>query len=119
MVTANLNTPLMVGQPGNTLTCGVTGAGNLNPMITYQWTRNDGTTVGTNSNMFTPSSVSLSDAGVYTCLATVSSSLLSNSIMMSDNQAVMSQQTNLVHVTLIHTCLLTFNSSKSRICHCL
>ena len=91
-ITANLNTPLMVGQTdNNTLTCGVTGTGNLNPMITYQWTRNDGTTVGTNSNMFTPSSVSLSDAGVYTCRATVSSDLLSNSIVRSDSQVVMIQ----------------------------
>ena len=123
MVTANLDTPLMVGSPGNTLTYGVSGAERLNPTIIYQWTRNDGTTVGTNSNTFTLSSVSLSDAGVYTCHATVSSALLSNSITMSDNQTVMIQSElmdqSVACTDLDSYCLLTSNSSKSRICHCL
>ena len=44
MVTANLNEPLMVGQTDNTLTCDVSGADNFNPMITYQWIRDDGST---------------------------------------------------------------------------
>ena len=81
----------MVGQTGNTLTCDVTVPRNLNPTIAYQWTRNDGTTVGTNSNMFTLSSVSLSDAGIYICRATVSSDLLSNSIVRSVSLGVMIQ----------------------------
>ena len=38
MVTANLNTPLMVGQTGITLTCDVSGASKLNPVIV--WTKN-------------------------------------------------------------------------------
>ena len=105
MVTANLNTPLMVGQTGNTLTCGVTVAGNLNPMTTYQWTRNDGSTVGTNSNMFTLSSISLSDAGVYTCRATVSSNLLSNSITTSGNQTVI-VQSELINEPMFFACNL-------------
>ena len=94
MVIANLNAPLMVGQTDNTLTCDVSGDERLSPTIAYQWTRNNGSTetqVGTNSNTFTLSSVGLSDAGVYTCRATVSSDLLSSSITMSDNQAVMVQ----------------------------
>ena len=81
MVTANLNAPLMVGQTGYTLTCDVSGADNLTPMITYKWTRNDGSTqiqVGTNSNTLTLSPLRLSNAGDYTCSATINSVLLNN-----------------------------------------
>ena len=76
----------MVGQTDNTLTCDVSGADNLNPMITYQWTRNDGSTqtpVGTNSNALSLSPLRLSNAGDYTCSVTVSSTLLSNDIITS------------------------------------
>ena len=44
MIIADLNTPLMVGQTNNTLTCGVSGAERLTPTITYEWTRYNGTT---------------------------------------------------------------------------
>ena len=83
MVSANLNAPLMVGQTGNSLTCDVSGADNLNPMITYQWTRNDGSTqtpVGTNSNTLTLSPLRLSDAGDYNCSVNISSNLLNSPI---------------------------------------
>ena len=83
VVTANRNTPLMVGQTGDTLICGVSGAERLNPTIAYQWTRNDGTIqtqFGTNSNILSFSPVRLSDAGDYTCSATVGSTLLNNDI---------------------------------------
>jgi hypothetical protein len=87
MVTANLNTPLMVGQTGYTLTCDISGADNLNPTITYKWTRYDGTThVRTTSNMIlTFPHLQLSNAGDYNCSATVSlnSSLLNDDIMMN------------------------------------
>ena len=86
MITPNLNEPLMVGQIGCTLTCDVSGADNLNPTITYQWTRDDGSTqtlVGTNSNTLTLSPLRLSNTGDYTCSVTVSSTLLNNDIMMS------------------------------------
>ena len=96
MVTANLNEPLMVGQTGNTLTCDVSGANNLNPTITYQWTRNDGSTqtpFGTNSNTLILSPLRLSNAGDYTCSVTVSSTLLNNDIITSSGtpQRVMIQ----------------------------
>ena len=96
MVTPNLNEPLMVGQKGYTLTCDVSGADNLNPIITYLWTRDDGNTqilVGTSSNTLTLSPLRLSNAGDYTCSVTVSSTLLNNDIMMSadNSQRVMVQ----------------------------
>ena len=73
----------MLGQSGYSLTCDVTGDENLNPTITYQWTRNNGTMtqVGTNSNTLSFSSLSLSDAGRYTCSVTVSSPYLNSNVM--------------------------------------
>ena len=90
MVTTNFNEPLIVGQTGNTLTCDVSGADNLNSTITYQWIRDNGSTqisVGTNSNTFSP--LRLSDAGDYTC--NISSILLDNSVSASNTQSVMIQ----------------------------
>ena len=87
-VTANLNTPLMVGQTDSTITCGVSGADNLNPTIAYQWTRDGGREVSRSSTL-PLSPVGLSDAGNYTCRATVNSDLLTNDVIRSANQIVM------------------------------
>ena len=96
---ANLNTPLMVGQTGYTLTCDVSGAGNLDPMIIYQWTRSDGTTqtqVG-NSRTLNLSPLGLSHAGNYTCNVTVNSVLLNNDITASaDNLQSVTIQSELI-----------------------
>ena len=61
----------MLGQNGYTLTCNVAVDESLNS-ITYQWTQNNGTQtqVGTDRVLsFSP--LRLSDAGQYTCQATV------------------------------------------------
>ena len=72
----------MLGQ-SYSLTCDVTGAENLSPSITYQWTKNNGTQVGTDGVLsFSP--LRLSDAGRYTCQPTVSSPSLSGDITMTD-----------------------------------
>ena len=95
MVTANLNTPLMVGQTDYTLTCDVSGTDNLsNPMIAYQWATNDRTTqaqTGTNLNMFILPPLRLSNAGDYNCLVTVRSSLLRNNITTYSSHRVVIQ----------------------------
>ena len=74
----------MLGQNGYSLTCGVNGAGNLNPSITYQWTKNNDTQtqiqVGANPAVLSFSPLRLSDAGRYTCNVTVSSLHLDNDI---------------------------------------
>ena len=91
MVTANLDPPLMVGQTCYTLTCVISGADNLNPTITYQWTRNNGSTqtpVGTNSDTLTLSPLRLSHASDYTCSVTVSSYLLNGIVTRSATQRV-------------------------------
>ena len=80
--------------------CTVSGAENLNPSITYQWTKNNGTQtqiqVGTYQVLsFSP--LRLSDAGRYTCQATVRSSYLNNNITVTDSQNVTFQsESNLV-----------------------
>ena len=81
----------MLGQNGYTLICSVCGAENFNPTITYQWTKNNGTEtqiqVGDDPTLsFSP--LRLSDAGRYTCQATVSSPQLNNSITMMDSHDV-------------------------------
>ena len=97
MVTANLNTPLMVGQTGNTLTCDVSGAERLNPTITYQWTRNGESVPDIRSNTFNFSPLELSQAGEYTCSATVSSNLLNeNRNAVAGNMQTVTIQSELV-----------------------
>ena len=80
--------PPVVGQ-SYSLTCTVTGAENLSPSITYQWTKNNGaqTQIGAD-RVLSFSSLRLSDAGQYTCQATVSSSYLNNDITIMDTHDV-------------------------------
>ena len=76
----------MLGPSGYSLTCDVTGDENLSSTRTYQWTMDNGTTqtqVGTNSNSLSFSSLSLSDAGQYTCSVTVSSLYLDGNAIAS------------------------------------
>ena len=71
------------------LTCTVTGAGRLiDAMVTYQWIKNGDMLL--NETMVTLSfqSLVISDAGSYTCQATVTSSLLSAPISSNSNNAV-------------------------------
>ena len=67
--------------------CTVTGADpSLNVNIIYQWFKADPTSsemvtrVGTDSSRLHLDSLSLSDVGLYTCVTTVSSDLLSEDI---------------------------------------
>ena len=65
-----------MGQSGYSLICGVTvtGADTGNPSITYQWTKNNGTQTQVGADrVLSFSPLRLSDAGRYTCQATVSS----------------------------------------------
>ena len=77
--------PTMLGQNGYSLTCGVSGADNLDPSIAYEWTKKNGAEtqlqVGSDANVVSFSPLRLSDAGEYTCQVNVSSSYLSNNII--------------------------------------
>ena len=88
MVTPNFNTPLLVGQTNNILTCGVTGAEKLSPTIAYQWTRNGETVPDNNSSTLTLPPFTLSIAGEYVCNVTVGSSLLNSDISTGTPQRV-------------------------------
>ena len=93
-----------MGQSGYSLTCGVNGAENLNSSITYQWIKNNGIPtilVGTNE-VLSFSSLRLSDAGRYTCQATVSSPYLNNDITMTNIQDVRLQSKYLVAIYIIY-----------------
>ena len=72
----------MLGERGYTLTCCVIGGENLNPFITYQWTKNNGTETqiqdGSNPRTISFDPLRVSDAGRYTCQARISSASLSN-----------------------------------------
>ena len=78
------------------LTCTVTGADQLNPMITYQWIKNNTVVSGETQSTLFISSLSLSDAGEYRCDVTVSSTLLSQSISKMSNTHDLTLQSKLV-----------------------
>ena len=64
--------PLPVVGLSHTLICNVLGADNLNPNMTYLWTRSSGQIMA-NTNTLNFHSLQLSDAGEYTCQVTIRS----------------------------------------------
>ena len=63
------------------LTCTVTGAERLtDAMVTYQWLKNGAVISDQTMTALSFSPLAISDAGSYTCQATVTSSLLSDPI---------------------------------------
>ena len=70
---------ISTGEHAFSLNCMISGTGSLDPAITYQWTKNNGTQtqVGlTNNNTLSFSTLRLSDGGQYSCQVTVSSRYL-------------------------------------------
>ena len=61
------------------MTCRVYGAENLNATIEYEWRDHSSMLIG-HSNNHTFTSLGLSDAGLYTCKATITSSYLTERI---------------------------------------
>ena len=63
--------------------------------ITYQWTKSNGSQiqiqVGDDPKVLSFSPLRLSDAGRYTCQATVSSPYLHNDIIITDSQDIIIQ----------------------------
>ena len=80
----------VLGQNGYSLTCNVSGTENLNPNITYQWTKNYGSRVQVDSatRILSFSPLKLSDAGQYTCQVTISSLYLRNDITVMNSQDI-------------------------------
>ena len=83
---------LILGQSGYSLACNVTGVENLNPSITYQWTKDNGTQTqiqtGADPGVLSFSPLRFSDAGQYTCQATVSPHYLNSDITVMGTQDV-------------------------------
>ena len=70
-----------------TLTCTVSGADNLEATISIEFTGpNSGS--GTGTSLQLPLILDLTDAGQYTCTATVSSGLLSNDLIFTDTEDI-------------------------------
>ena len=70
------------------LICSVSRAENLNPTITYLWTKNSDIQLGTNSNTLSFTPLRLSDAANYACMTTVSSIYLEGSIAATNSKNV-------------------------------
>ena len=67
------------------------GAENLNPSVTYRWTKSsDGRQiqVGTNSSTFSFAPVRLSDAANYSCVVAITSGYLTTSITATASLSV-------------------------------
>jgi hypothetical protein len=71
------------------LTCTVTGAERLtDAMVTYQWLKNGAVVSDQTMATLSFSPLTFSDAGSYTCQATVTSSLLGDPITTASSNSV-------------------------------
>ena len=78
----------VAGQSYN-LHCNVTGIEKFSPILSYKWTKNNGTltNVGSNSNILTFSPLRLSDAGQYICHVTASSDVTNERVTNASSQS--------------------------------
>ena len=99
-VVSNSSVPTLGGS--YSLLCTLSGNEYLRSTIIYRWTKSNGTLtqVGTNSNTLTLPSLRLSDRGHYTCMATVASEYLSESINAS-SKSFQLQLSSKSHVLLL------------------
>ena len=95
----------MLEQNNYTLTCKALVADHLCPYtITYRWTKTNSTVtqlpVGTESNTLSFSPLRLSDAGQYTCYATVRSFLKNYNITVMEfqNVKIQSKLSLIIHI---------------------
>jgi hypothetical protein len=72
----------MLGETSYSLTCRVVTGNNVFPTMSYQWTKNNGTTTELEATSDTLSFpfLRMCDSGVYTCYATISSHTLSRDV---------------------------------------
>ena len=91
-ITTRLNEVSTSLQEGYSLICSVNGAENINPSISYQWTKNNGTQIqmqtGSDHQIVSFLHFRLSDVGEYTCQATISSPYLQHDTIAITTQHV-------------------------------
>ena len=73
---------VLIGGQGFSLSCVVSGAENLNPIITYNWIKDNGTqiVVDSHGSVLSLPSLRLSDAGQYSCQVIVNSPYLRDNL---------------------------------------
>ena len=86
-VTANITGVTPIAGHSYTMVCSVNGADNLNATIEHEWRDQSSTSIGHSYNL-TFNSLSLSDAGWYTCKATITSSYLVEQIIAMDTHVL-------------------------------
>ena len=103
-ITTSSSDSLLLGQSGYSLTCGITGTENLSPSITYQWTKNNGTQDQTQiqndegNPRVSFSHLRPSDAGQYTCQATIRSPyLIDDIIVMNTLDVTLQSESNCLY----------------------
>ena len=76
---------ISIGGQGLSLGCSVSGVENLNPIITYNWIKNNGTQipVGSNSSNISFPFLRLSDAAQYSCQVAVNSPYLHDDLIVT------------------------------------
>ena len=70
------------------LDCAISGANNLEGNIAFQWRGPNRAREESTSTQLTLSTVGFSDAGIYTCTATVSSPYVNENISANDTGSV-------------------------------
>ena len=109
----------MLGPNNYTLTCRVFASGSLCPHITYRWTKNNGTLVQleieTSTLSFSP--LRLSDAGQYTCQATISTYYQRNDItvLVMGTQDIRLASESVGNMTIITFKVINFYSPSSHL----
>ena len=113
-----------VGEDYN-LICSVLGAENLNPTITYRWTKNGDmlqSIIGSNSNILSLiAPIRVSDAGTnYSCFITIASSYLTGNItaMTSHTVRIQSEFKAIVTYCVISLYVSIWSCSTNAIFNC-
>jgi hypothetical protein len=74
-----------IGGHGFSLSCVISGVENLNPIITYNWIKDNSTwiLVGSNRSILSFPSLRLSDAGQYSCQVRISCRYLCDALVVT------------------------------------
>ena len=111
-ISVSMGSPSEILGSAHYLTCIVTGAESLaDSTIAYQWFMDGEVVSDQTTRTLSFPSLSLSDAGHYTCWSTVMSSLLSGSISSSSSVVLHLTSKSLNSLSLISSLCMTLNSA--------